>query len=250
MSSNEFNLMPSDSPETKPDPAGAAAETPAKPDKPRSVADDWARLTKRLGKGWSRLTGRSGKSSGLLATDLIKSEVVTYFDWQKNLTTLAVLLAIDFLFIFAGYKGVEFWQRQKEAEVQAAISRFNELQAEKRLAEVGLDEIVNFQRQLDQIAFVLERHIHWTNFFEFLEETTLASVYYGQFSGSTDGKYVLNATGKNFYEIKEQMMLFRANPYVISAETQGASSNARESSGTVSYSIDLKVRDSVFTDGN
>jgi len=213
--------------------------------KPETISEQLARISEKIRAKFEFLSGPK-RNEGVLATDLIKSEVITFFDWQRNLTLLAIFLAIDFMIIFAGYKGVEWWQAQKQKEIESVVQQFNLLEAEKKREEVDLDKIIDLQRKLDQVTFLLNRHVRWTSFFRFLEENTLSNVYFDSFSGSINGSYALKAHASSFYAVAQQIEILRRNPKVISVEVSGGSVDPVSKS--VNFDLGLTIKSDVFLD--
>jgi hypothetical protein len=212
---------------------------------PESLSEQIRRISERI-KAKIETLSKGKRNEGVLATDLIKSEVITFFDWQRNLTLLAIFLAVDFAIIFAGYKGVEVWQHRKQKEIEKVVQQFNLLEEERKREEVDLDKIIDLQKKLDQVAFLLNRHVRWTNFFKFLEENTLASVYFDNFSGSINGSYALKAHAGSFYEVAQQIDVLRRNPQVISVTVNGG--GVDPASKSVSFDLTLAVKSDIFLD--
>ncbi len=213
--------------------------------KPETISEQLARISDKIRAKFEFLSGPK-RNEGVLATDLIKSEVITFFDWQRNLTLLSIFLAIDFMIIFAGYKGVEWWQAQKQKEIESVVQQFNLLEAEKKREEVDLDKIIDLQRKLDQVTFLLNRHVRWTNLFKFLEENTLSTVYFDNFSGSINGSYTFKAHASSFYEVAQQINVLRRNPKVISVVVTGGGVDS--ASKSVSFDLALSIKSDVFTE--
>lgn len=213
--------------------------------KPLTLSEQLSQISEKI-KAKFESFSKGKNSEGVLATDLIKSEVITFFDWQRNLTLLAIFLAVDFLIIFAGYKGVEWWQHKKQKEIEQVVYEFNLLEAEKKREEVDLDKIVDLQRKLDQVTFLLNRHIRWTNFFKFLEENTLSSVYYDSFGGSINGKYSLKAHADSFYQMSQQLEVLRNNPYVMEVKSSGGSVNSQEGGKGVNFDLSISLKSDIF----
>lgn len=212
---------------------------------PESLSEQIRAISERI-KAKIETLSKGKKHDGVLATDLIKSEVITFFDWQRNLALLAIFLAVDFIIIFSGYKGVEYWQHQKQKEIEKVVQQFNLLEEERKREEVDLDKIIDLQRKLDQVTFLLNRHIRWTNFFKFLEENTLPTVHFENFSGSINGSYSLKAHAGSFYEVAQQINVLRQNPRVISVAVNGGGFDQETKS--VNFDLSLVIKGDVFLD--
>jgi len=186
----------------------------------------------------------------VLETNLIKGEIITFFDWPRKIIILINAIFIPVLVIAASYLGLMYYQKQNQAKVQEQIKRSNELTAEIKQAEIGLKEISEFQAKLKTVSQIFARHIYWTNLFKFLEDNTIKDVYYTGFSGDTSGIYSLDAVGAKFGNISEQVGVFRNNEKIAEVLTLGgeaAAGDAADKNG-VKFNINLSILKSIFTE--
>ncbi len=154
------------------------------------------------------------KDRNVFDINLAKEEVTIFIDWQENINFLITCLLVPVFVIGFLYAGLIFWQTQKISRNSMYVGEIAELRQKQIEAERGIEDIITFQKKLKIAQDLLDKHIYWTNFFEFLEKNTLRDVYYSGISGNTDGVYTFDAKGNDFSSITEQVKVFRNNSYV------------------------------------
>jgi hypothetical protein len=114
------------------------------------------------------------------------------------------------------------------------------------------DQILAFKKKTDAASSLLDNHIYWTNFLDWLEKNTLSTVTYSGFSGKSDGIYELNASANTFREVSWQTRAFLADPSIIAVKVDEASMQAgddtTEDAGVakVNFNLNLKVDPKLF----
>jgi len=202
-----------------------------------------------LKKIFTRKKKSESANQGILATDLIKGEIVVVFDWGKNLSYLLFFVLISTLLVAAAYQGIGFWENSKLKQVNSDFSKFGELKNQIKENEKGVETVLILQKKLDSVKTLLDNHIYWTEFFNFLEENTLAEIFFNGFTGDTSGVYKLGGTASDFRTIGDQLRLLKENKLVEKAFTSGGETKAdpaRPSVGSVSFELDLTVDKNIF----
>ena len=188
----------------------------------------------------------------VLEVNLIKDEIQVDFDWRQNFGTLLFSLFVAALFVAEIYVGLNWWSEYEEERVSAAEAKFNQVSKQIKEMRTESDEILAFKERSDLAQTLLDNHVYWTNFFNWLEKNTLSSVNYLAFSGGTDGAYQLEATTKTFRDISWQTRAMLADPSVLSAKVNSGSAERDESedqasvSEVVNFTLDLKVDPQLF----
>jgi len=184
----------------------------------------------------------------VLETNLIKGEIVTFFDWHKQMVVLAMAILLPSFFIAAAYFGINAYEKQMLNKSEDRVANLNELNQKIKTEEAGLEEATDFQNRLSLAAKVFSRHIYWTNFFKFLEDNTVKKVYYSGFDGDTGGNYAFDALTKDYQSIVDELKLLKGNDKIVSAEAQGGETS--EGSGLdesgVKFTLKFSVKKSLF----
>jgi hypothetical protein len=195
-------------------------------------------------------TSVSDETPRVLETNLIKGEIITFFDWPRKAKFSVGAFLISIFLVSIVYFGLEIYQKQSQAENQIQINKFNRLIEEVKNEETGLKEITEFQTRLKKVSQIFSKHIYWTNFFKFLEDNTLKEVYYAGFSGDTGGNYELDATAESFTNISEQTDIFQNNDKISKVLVTGGEllEGNKNNQPLVKFILDFSIIKSIFTE--
>lgn len=180
----------------------------------------------------------------ILGTNLIKGEIISFFDWRKKFSVLLTAAISAFLIIAVVYGGLIFLENKEINKGRYFVDKINEMNQSIGQAKDYIKEILVFKEKMKLADELLGRHIYWTDFFEFLEKNTLADVYYSGFSGNIGGEYTLSATAKSFSAIAQQVKTMRNNSNVAQAKVSGGQSSAE--GGGVGFQLELSVNPDIF----
>lgn len=189
------------------------------------------------------------KKDEVIGVNLVKDEIIQFFDWQKNVLYLLVAIFISLFVVSLGYWGISWWSNGVKVEKDQFMAQdYYRINKQLRELEPQVQEIKIFQERLNKADFLLERHIYWTNFFDFLERNTLADVYFSSFSGNTGGGYTLNAKGRYFEVLDAQKKKFLEDEVVTSAKITGGSVVASKGGGQegIAFNIEIKIDPRIF----
>lgn len=171
-------------------------------------------------------------------------------DLQRRLLILAFVVILEVIAI----GGVNFWLIQSTAKRQAERADLD-----KRISDIQLviDEqgkslagTVDFDRQIRTVKDSLDQHVHWTEFFRFLESNSRPNVRFLRFSGEADtGVFTVDVLAKSYRDIAEQIVVLRENPSVISVRASSASAKTNQAGEIegVSTSMMIKVKTDVWS---
>jgi len=193
-------------------------------------------------------TGGSLQNPRILEVNLVKDEVLVFFDWRKNLSLLFLVLCIAALLVTEIYFGLDWWQGQEAARSQTlqdqAVKTGEEVSALKKKISAPLI----YKAKSAAFGQLLDNHVYWTNFFNWLEKNTLSSVRYKDFSGGIDGIYILTATAQSYADVSWQAKAFLNDPITkeVSVVQAESSQKAKDEAGEVSFKINLQVNPVVF----
>jgi len=186
----------------------------------------------------------------ILETNLIKGEIISFFDWRKNLVILLSVVISVCLTVGAIYGGLIFWQKSKEKDIEIFNKKFTKLNSQIQSAEKDVEEVLTFQKKLKLVSALLDKHIYWTNFFKLLEDNTIADVYYLDFSGGIKGNYNIAAMAESFNAIYQQIKTMQKSDNIIEVKVKGGdlSKPDRENpSGGVNFNLELSIDPKIFT---
>ncbi|MDD5251641.1 MAG: hypothetical protein PHT12_03325 [Patescibacteria group bacterium] len=166
-------------------------------------------------------------------------------DLTKRVLVLVLVLVVETL-VFGGIhlylsrlasdriaEGVKLEAEQKQQAVEIA-------EEEKMMAEA-----LTFNRQVAAVSDTLERHIYWNGMLSWLETHTRPNVIYYNLNANADtGLVVVDARGKDYRDLAEQIIMFREDPAVLklshSAASLSMSKDGKVDGAVMSFSLKLK----------
>lgn len=163
------------------------------------------------------------KNPKILEVNLIRDEIKLAFDWKTNIKSLTAALAVAILIIGELYLGLDWWQKGEDARLEqtkVAITKTGKDIADFRKSAA---DALSYKDKAVEVNGLLENHIYWTQFFNWLERNTLSTVTYGNFSGQTDGKYNLSGSASSFADVSWQVKTFRDDPIALNVSVETVS---------------------------
>lgn len=222
------------------------------------VPSKWIKIKEELLKFYDKVkknlkksqAAASKKTSSTLGVNLVKDEIIDFFDWQKNILFLFMAIFIALFLVTVVYWGISFWGIKSQAGKDELLSQdYYRVSREIRELEPQIQEMKVFQDELGKVNFLMKRHVYWTRFFDFLEKNTLADVYFFDFAGNTSGTYVLTGRARYFEVLDAQKKRFLEDEAVTSAKiTSGSlvSEKGSDVSSGVSFTVTLTVNPDIF----
>lgn len=183
----------------------------------------------------------------ILEVNLIKEEAVISFDWNKNLLVLVLVLLLAGVLVTEIYFGLNWWEKQEAAQIQVLSDQVAKLDTEAAKFKKTAAAALAYKEKSAVFTDLLENHIYWSNFFNWLEKNTLSTVRFDGFTGTVDGVYSLAATTDNFADVSWQVKAFLNDPLVKNVRvTKAASSKDQTKAGRVSFFISFEINQDIF----
>lgn len=233
-------------PEPHPDADNPAVEE-SNDEEEKAPKKSWfSRFFKARSKG-SGLTGGKKTSSRVLEVNLVRGEIVKFFDWQKGIMLFLISIFISLAFLSLIYWGISWWGTSRQtAEDTSYIQNYYRINKEIKSLNPQVKEVLKFKDKLDLVNFLLERHIYWTEFFNFLEDNTLANVYFFGFTGDIRGTYSMQAMTDDLDVIDAQIKLLMANQKIKKASVNAGSISGEKGRAVVSFSLSFEMDPNIF----
>ena len=182
----------------------------------------------------------------VLDSNLIKEKIISFFDWRKKAVVFVSSVLMPCLLLGIIYIGLNYYEQKQLAASEDLNIKILNLDEEISQKQVELAEILPFQKRLKLVSALLDDHIYWNNFFNFLEEQVIDSVYFVNFSGDTGGEYSLAAVGKEYKDIDKQVEAFQKNDVVIKAEVREGRIVTGAAGQGVRFNVELKIKPDIF----
>lgn len=185
----------------------------------------------------------------ILEINLIKEENGVSFNFARNLSTLFLVFFIAVLLVIEIYFGLGWWQNQEMAKIQITATEVSQLSREISTLNNSADEAFKYKAKVVILSDLLNNHVYWSNFLNWLEKNTLSSVQYDSLSGDLSGIYSFEATAKTYADVSWQTKAFLDDPLTKLASVSLASSlkeKGEEKSSQVKFSLELEVNPTIF----
>lgn len=198
----------------------------------------------------------SNKNPEILEVNLVKDEVVVFFDWNKHLLAVVLVFILSSLFIFEIYLGLDKWEEQESDRALLIEQETSQLKSEIAILNNSAKDALSYKDKASVFSDILDNHVYWTRFFSWLEQNTLSTVKYGGFSGDLSGIYTLQAVTPSYAEASWQVKAFTNSPLVKNVKVESAAFDLIEqevgkdedpiTSTEVSFDIELELDLTIF----
>lgn len=186
-------------------------------------------------------------NSNVLETNLIKDEVVSYFNWKKNLIIIASYALAACVLVGIADTSLYFWGRGVKTQVDLYENKINEANNKIAQAKTDTEQFSSLEKKVKLIEDLLSGHYYWTNLFKFLEDNTLANVFFADFKGDISGNYNLEARAKSYDDVSKQIAVFRNNPEIKDVNIDEAKLDATAtSSPLVIFNLKFSLNPEIF----
>ncbi|MCX6792484.1 MAG: hypothetical protein NTY12_00485 [Candidatus Falkowbacteria bacterium] len=196
----------------------------------------------------NEVESRFWQSYNGVKANLIKDQVVLFFNWQQKMLTLSLSLILCCLAISLVYVSLLIWQKEKLNDNKSTFANQAAINNEVVKSESELKEITAFNKKLDAVSYILNNHVYWTNFFVFLENNTLKDVYFTSFSGDLSGKYKIPSIARNLDAISLQLEVMKG--YNMLRTVQYSASQTvpatADKPSTVKFDLEMSLDQKIF----
>ena len=187
----------------------------------------------------------------VLEVNLIKKDNSVSFNFTKNLSTLFLAFFVAVLLVIEIYFGLDWWQNKETAKTQDTVAEISALNQEITVLNNSTDEAYKYKENVVVLSDLLNNHVYWSNFLNWLEKNTLSSVEYESLNGDLSGVYAFAAIAKTYADVSWQTKAFLDDPLTKSATVDMASAvkskdKTTEKSNQVNFTLSLEVNPAIF----
>ena len=185
----------------------------------------------------------------ILEVNLIKEDSVASFNWGKNLLFAFLVFLVAALLVVEIYFGLDWWGNQEAIKVQATETEISKLNQDISVLNNQSDAALRYQDKAIVLSDLLDNHIYWSNFLNWLEKNTLSTVQYQSLEGDTSGVYSFSAVSKTYADISWQTKAFLNDPLTKKVSVSAATSPKAKDKITareVDFNINLEVSPAIF----
>ncbi|MFA5131440.1 MAG: hypothetical protein WC467_03360 [Patescibacteria group bacterium] len=187
----------------------------------------------------------------ILEVNLIKDEVKISFDWNKNISIILVVFFVVGVFIAELYFGLDWWEKQETAKAESLNGEISQINVDIGKIKGTADEALSYKDKSLEVSKLLDNHVYWSSFFNWLEKNTLSTVKFDSFSGDTKGHYTLSARALSYAEVSWQTKAFLSDPLVkdvkVSAVNLSISKDKTKAADQgVSFGLEFDISPDIF----
>ncbi len=195
----------------------------------------------------------------VLDVNLVKDEIIIFFNWKKNLIIAFLLIILSSLLVYEISKGLDYWEETESLKAEKIEKQIEELKKEVVELNNKANNALLFKEKSLAFSKLLDNHIYWSNFFKWLENNTLNTVKYSGFAGDISGMYSLTATAPTYAEASWQAKVLKESPYIKDVEissvvliehsetSEGEDGEIIETSyENVSFTVNFQVEQAIF----
>lgn len=218
----------------------------------KKVEQLWGVRTKVVGssgglkKFFSGLFGRRAK----LTMDLLKVENTEVYkkDFLGLLAQMAKVLFVFILiyiivFVAAKFYNLRVLDNQIEVNKQLYM-----VQQEIKQYESSQSDFVKISKRFAAVKSLLDKHVYWGKFFNYLEAYTLPAVDYNDLVAEENGKITLSAIADDYTQLALQLKVFQgATDFVKKVEINSGSLTGAKP-GQVGFQVNLELSDAFLNE--
>ncbi len=185
----------------------------------------------------------------ILEINLVKDEIQIDFNWSRNFSLLMVVLFITGFLVAEIYFGLDWWEQQEVASSQTLSQDISKIKAEVNKINAKTKEALVYKEKSLEVTQLLNNHIYWSNFLNWLEKNTLSTVRYSGLDGDLSGEYNFTATAKTYADASWQAKAFLNDPMTKEVSIKTVNSSATKDApgkSSVNFNIELTVKPEIF----
>lgn len=171
--------------------------------------------------------------------EIIPKPIEEIPSWQKRLSF--VLLFIFLIFVIASFVLI-FFEKKSKTKLE---------NLEKKILETKTPEIVSlekqildYQKKIKKLPFLIEEHLFPSKFFSFLEKRTHPKTFFSKIDLITaDSKVNLAGETESFLTLGQQISIFQKDRLVKELKLAGVSITEE---GKIGFSLEISLDSTVF----
>ena len=193
-------------------------------------------------------TENKWKAPKVLTANLVKGEITNFVSWKSQIKMLVYSAVVACLIVGLFYGGLLYQEKKLNKQGKITEQEIKELDLNIRTAEKEIDKIKTFNQKLTFVGLLLDKHIYWSNFFDFLEKNIITDVYItGGFSGVIGEKYSFPITAKKLSDITNQVRIMSINEYVNDVKVESAQKSSDKDKGEgVDFNLEISLKPEIF----
>lgn len=187
----------------------------------------------------------------ILEINLIKEDSSVSFDWGKNLSTILLVFFVAAVLVAEIYFGLDWWQNQEMVKTQKISAEVAKLNKEIANLNNQATEAFKYKDKVLILSGLLNNHVYWSNFLNYLEKNTISTVQYDGLKGDVSGNYAFTATAKTYADVSWQTKAFLNDPMTKGVSVEQASylkgkDDDKEKKSQIDFTLKLDINPAIF----
>lgn len=203
---------------------------------------------KKFNKSEAHKSGQS-QNPKILEVNLVKNEKQISFDWNKKIFILSIVLFVALAVVLEIYFGLIWWQAQEEARIKALDDEVFKINVQVEDLKNKESDALNYKAKSAAFSSLLDGHIYWSNFFDWVEKNTLNTVKYLNFQGDLSGSYSLEATTQTYADVSWQVKSFLNDKNTVRAAVAEAAfvkDSDKTKPNQINFTLSLQIKPTIF----
>ncbi|MFH1534832.1 MAG: hypothetical protein ABIF80_02505, partial [Patescibacteria group bacterium] len=187
-----------------------------------------------------------------LDVNLIPDDVLVKLEPKSKLRQLGLAVIIIAVLVGLIYGYMMYRESKIEGDIQVVVVEIESVEQELNNLGYIRESALVLKKQIDSVSQLLNVHIYWSQFLEYLEKYTLPDVYYKNLAATKAGIVTLSASAVDLATLADQYLIFQnASDFVESVTIESAVSaqNTEDNeigSGAVDFNISLTINPDTF----
>jgi len=160
--------------------------------------------------------------------------------------TLGVMVGIMAALIAAGAFLIWSGTNAKQAEIDKINQDIAGVRAQLDALKQQEAELYTFEKKLEMVEDITLNHVYTTKIFEFLENNTLADVWYDAYLSSSEGKVNLSANTSDLLTAAKQITHFEKQEELMKVEVNNFQTTLNDFNQVTGVGFEVQL---IFNDG-
>lgn len=136
-----------------------------------------------------QVENRYWQALNMVRANLVREQRSLFYNWRSKILDLIFIGLLSALVVLVSYGALFLWEADKKKNNQYLFDNVAAIEKQITVEEVRMAEVEQFNNRLLYVAYLLDNHIYWSNFFKMLEYRTTPDAYFESFSGDLKGTF-------------------------------------------------------------
>ena len=145
----------------------------------------------------NEVENRGWKPLNMVRANLVREQRNLFFNWRSKILGMVFSSSLAALIVVVAYGALIIWERDKKQNNQYIFDNVLSVQKQITSEEARMAEVDDFNNRLLYVAYLLDNHVYWSNFFKLMENRTTPDTYFEVFSGDLKGSFTMPGVARD-----------------------------------------------------